>query len=221
LNDQNGNALSKYSENEQLALIIYGNKKPLSWNSPENKSDFYYLKTYVELVFQKLGYLVENLKQNEISDDIFAYGLSFSFGKDTLVNFGLIQKSMRKAFDIDNEVYFADFNWDLLMKHLPQRKQFSPIAKFPEVKRDLALLVDKTVGFSQIKDLAFKSEKQLLKNVSIFDVYEGEKLGEGKKSYAVSYILQDESKTLTDKQIDKIISKFIQVYETELGAVIR
>jgi phenylalanyl-tRNA synthetase beta chain len=218
---QNGNALSKYSEKEQLALFIYGNKKPLSWNSSEIKSDFFHLKTFVELVFEKLGYDLNTLKQNEMFDDIFAYGLSYSHGKDTIVSFGLVHKSLRKEFDIENEVYYAVFEWDLLMKYLPVRKQFSPLAKFPEVKRDLALLVDKNISFAKIKDLACKSERQLLKSVSIFDVYEGEKLGEGKKSYAVSYILQDENKTLTDKQIDKIMGKFIQLYETELGAKIR
>jgi len=218
---QETNNLSKYNEKEQLALFIYGNKKPLSWNSPESKSDFYHLKSWVEMVLSKLGYGVENLKHNEISDNIFSFGLSYCLGKDILVNFGLIQKSLRKAFDIENEVYYAEFEWDKVMKYLPARKQFSPISKFPEVKRDLALLVDKNVSFAKIKEIAFKSERQILKSVSIFDVYEGEKLGEGKKSYAVSYILQDENKTLTDKQIDKIMSKFINAYKTELGAMIR
>jgi phenylalanyl-tRNA synthetase beta chain len=221
LSGKNGNSLSKYLENEHLALIVHGNKRPLSWNSPEMRSDFYFLKSYVDLVFEKLGFKPEELKQLEIADDIFAYGLCYELNSRQLVKFGLVNKNMRKTFDIENEVYYADFEWDLLMKYLPPVKQFIPVPKYPEVRRDLALLVDKDVAFAQIKDIAYKAERQLLKHVSIFDVYEGEKLGEGKKSYAVSYILQDEFKTLTDKQIDKIMAKLIQAYERELDAKIR
>jgi phenylalanyl-tRNA synthetase beta chain len=218
---KNGNALTKYHEREQLALYIYGNKKPVSWNTPETKTDFYFLKTYTELVFEKLGFRVESLKADEIKNEIFQYGLSYSIGNRLLVSFGALQKKLCKSFDIENEVYYACFEWEELLKHLPPVAQFRPIARFPEVRRDLALLVDKDVSFGKIKELALKTERQLLKSVSIFDVYEGEKLGEGKKSYAVTYILQDEFKTLTDKQIDKIMDKFVYLYEKELGAKIR
>lgn len=221
LSGKNGNSLSKYIEKEHLALFVHGNKKPLSWNSPEMRSDFYFLKSFVDLVFEKLGFNPEEMKQLELTDEIFSYGLSYGINSKQLVKFGLVNKKISKVFDIENEVYYADFEWDLLMKYLPPVKQFIPVAKYPEVRRDLALLVDKSVAFSKIRELAYKAERQLLKHVSIFDVYEGEKLGEGKKSYAVSYILQDEFKTLTDKQIDKIMNKFVQVYETELGAKIR
>ncbi len=220
-NQKKADNLDKYIENEHLALFIYGNKNSLNWNSPENKSDFYSLKSFVELVFNKLGYHVENLKQVEISDDIFSYGLSYEINEKQLVKFGNVQKAVRKAFDIENDLFYADFSWDLMMKFLPQTAQYIPISKYPEVKRDLALLVDKNISFSAIKDIAYKTERQLLKQVSIFDIYVGEKLGEGKKSYAVSYIIQDEYKTLTDKQIDKIMNKLIQAYEAQLGAKIR
>lgn len=217
----NGNNLSKYREEEHLALFIAGDKKNINWNSPAVKSDFYQIKSFAELILIKMGYKIDALKQTEISNDIFSYGLSYELNNKTLVEIGLVEKSLRKAFDIENEVFYADFAWDLLIKYLPASKQFQPISKYPEVKRDLALLVDKKVTFSKIKELAYKAERQLLKNVSIFDVYEGDKLGENKKSYAVSFILQDDNKTLNDKQIDKIMNKLIQSYERELEAKIR
>ncbi len=220
-NDGNGHVLAKYNEEEHLAIVITGDEKNVNWNSPAAKSDFYHLKAYAELVLTKLGYNIENLTQKEISGETFAYGLCYELNKKVLVKFGSIQKTLRKAFDVESEVFYADFSWDLLMKYLSGTKQFKVISKYPEVKRDLALLVDKKVSFAQIKEIAQKAERQLLKSVSIFDVYEGKNIEEGKKSYAVSFILQDENKTLTDKQIDKIMNKLIQTYERELNATLR
>lgn len=217
----NANSLSKYQEEEHLSFFIAGDKKKINWNSPSVKSDFYHLKSFVELVLTKMGYQLDLLKQNEIANDVFSFGLSYELNAKILVEFGLVHKTLRKAFDIENEVFYADFSWDLLIKYLPAKKKFQTISKYPEVKRDLALLVDKKITFERIKDLAYKAERQLLKNVSIFDVYEGDKLGENKKSYAVSFILQDDFKTLNDKQIDKIMNKLIQVYSKELEAKIR
>jgi phenylalanyl-tRNA synthetase beta chain len=216
-----GNSLSKYHEENHLALFISGDKKAVNWNSPIANTDFYQIKSFVEIVLTRLGYQLEKLRQSEIANDIFAYGLSYKINDNQLVEFGLLKKEIRKAFDIENEVFYADFSWNKLMKFLPAAKQFTPISKYPEVKRDLALLVDKKTTFGTIKDLAFKAERQLLKSVSIFDIYEGDKLGENKKSYAVSFILQDENKTLTDSQIEKIMNKLIQTYQRELEAVIR
>ena len=219
--DTNGHVLAKYKEEEHLAIIVSGDQKEVNWNSPTSKSDFYHLKAYVDLVLAKLGYDTEALKQIEISGETFAYGLCYELNNKALVKFGAIQKTIRKAFDVESDVFYADFSWDLLMKYLPGNKQFQVISEYPEVKRDLALLVDKKTSFAQIKELAKKTERQLLKSVSIFDVYEGKNIEEGKKSYAVSFILQDENKTLKDKQIDKIMSKLIQTYERELNAKIR
>jgi len=123
--------------------------------------------------------------------------------------------------DIDQDVFYADFEWEKLLQILPKTKKYKALAKFPEVKRDLALLIDENISFKQIKNLAFKTETNFLKKVSIFDVYKGDKLGIGKKSYAISYVLQDEDKTFTDKQIEKIMQRFIDVYKKELNAVIR
>lgn len=216
-----GNTLNKYYEENHLAVFITGNKNNANWNIGSEKSDFYGLKTYTEQVLKRLGYSIESFKTEEISNDIFDFGLSYQFGNKSFVQFGLVSNKLRKSFGLDKEVYYADFNWDVLMNKLPGVTQFKAISKFPEVSRDLALLVDKSVKFSRIKELAFKSERKLLKKVSIFDIYEGEKLGEGKKSYAVNFILQDEFKTLKDKQIDKIMNNFIRVFEKELGAKLR
>ncbi|RLD73393.1 MAG: phenylalanine--tRNA ligase subunit beta, partial [Bacteroidetes bacterium] len=210
-----------YYEENHLALFITGNKDTANWNVSTQKSDFYELKAYTDQLLKNLGYSVEKFKLEEIANDIFDYGLSYQLANKTFVNFGLVSKSLRKSFDIDGDVFYADFNWDILMNKLPKTKQFQAISKFPEVSRDLALLVDKSVKFSQIKELAFKSERKLLKKVSIFDIYEGEKLGVDKKSYAINFIIQDEFKTLKDKQIDKIMNNLIRVYEKELGAKLR
>ena len=217
----NGSNLAKYLEDTHLAIYIAGDKKEINWNSPAVKTDFYQIKSFVEVVLTRMGFQIENLKQTEIANDIFAYGLSYQINKNELVEFGLLTKEIRKAFDIESEVFYADFSWNNLMKFLPGTKVFTPISKYPEVKRDLALLVDKQITFGAIKELAYKSERQLLKSVSIFDIYEGDKLGADKKSYAVSFIIQDEHKTLTDNQIDKIMNKLMQTYQKELGATIR
>jgi len=215
------NTLNKYYEENHLALFITGNKNNANWNISTEKSDFYGLKTYTEQILKRLDYSIESFKTEEISNDIFDYGLSYQLGNKTFVQFGLVSNKLRKSFGLDKEVYYADFNWDVLMNKLPGVTQFKAISKFPEVSRDLALLVDKSIKFSKIKELAFKSERKLLKKVSIFDIYEGEKLGEDKKSYAVNFIIQDEFKTLKDKQIDKIMNNFIRVFEKELGAKLR
>ncbi len=204
-----------------MALFISGNKNNVNWNKTTEESDFYELKAYTEQVLKGLGYSIGNFKVEEISNDIFDYGLKYQLGQKTFVDFGLVSKPLRKLFDLDRDVFYADFNWDVLMDKLPKTKQFQAISKYPEVSRDLALLVDKSVKFSQVKELAFKTERKLLKKVSIFDIYEGEKLGENKKSYAINFIIQDELKTLKDKQIDKIMNNLIRVYEKELDAKLR
>lgn len=220
-NNTDENTLNKYYEENHLALFNSGNKNNANWNAGSEKSDFYDLKSFIGHVLRRLGYSIDDFNIEETSKDIFDFGLSYSLNNKTFVHFGLVSNKLRKSFNIDKEVFYADFNWDLLMKKLPKTTQFKAISKFPEVSRDLALLLNKPVNFSQIKELAFKSERKLLKKVSIFDIYEGKELGEGKKSYAVNFILQDEFKTLKDKQIDKIMNKLIHVFEKELGAKLR
>ena len=149
-------------------------------------------------------------------------GLALSLGKNKLVDFGLVKKSILKPFDISQDVLFANFYWDTILNMLKHNKiVFKNIPKYPEVKRDFALLLDNSVTFDAIYKIARQSEKQLLKNVNLFDVYQGKNLPHGKKSYAVSFTIQDENKTLTDKQIDKIMSKLQANFENQLGAELR
>lgn len=222
--NNNANAekpLDKYSEQEHLAVVMSGEAKEASWNTVVENSDFYHLKSYVEQVLRKLNYNIETIDQKEINNDVYSYGLSYILNGKTLVELGLVNKAIQQYFDTNNQVFYADFSWDNLMKYYSETKRFTPISKYPEVKRDLALLVNSDTRFADIKALAQKTERKLLKSVSIFDVYEGKNIEKGKKSYAVSFILQDDNKTLKDKQIDKIMNKFMQTFEKNLGAVIR
>jgi len=216
------NPLKKFEETRQTAIFITGNKTPESWVNKQKPTTFFYLKSFVENMLEKLGIDLNHMQQNEVKKDIFSDGLTYLVNNKTLVDFGFVNKKILKTFDIDAPVYYAEFNWDNLLKVTSKHSiRFTEITKYPEVRRDLALLIDKEVRFNHIKELAYKTEKKLLKQVSLFDVFEGEKLGTNKKSYAVSFILQDENKTLTDKQIDKIMNNFIRVFEKELSAKIR
>jgi len=219
---ENENPLKKFKENRQTAIFITGNKTTESWVNKQEPATFFYLKSFVENILEKLGIDSNQMQQNEVKKDIFSDGLTYSVNNKILVDFGFVNKKILKTFDIDVPVYYAEFNWDNVLKVTATHHiRFTEIPKYPEVRRDLALLIDKEVRFNQIKELAYKTEKKLLKKVSLFDVFEGEKLGNHKKSYAVSFILQDEHKTLTDKQIDKIMNNFIRVFEKEIGAQIR
>lgn len=219
--EEEGNNLNKYFENKRLNLFITGNKQEVNWISPEKPTSFYQIKTFAETVLDSLNFDLDKLKVTEVENDIFSYALSLGIKKKVLVTFGSISKKLLKEFDIDSEVFYADFNWDMITNNLPKMPVFKELPKYPEVRRDLALLLDKEITFAQVKEIAQQTEKKLLKKVSIFDVYEGKNLGENKKSYAVSFIIQDEEKTLTDKQIDKIMQKLIKNYENKLSAVIR
>ena len=219
-----GKTYHQYSENREeqkhLSLFVTGNKSEERWNSAANPSDFFYLKGTVEAVLERLG--LNRLKSSPTKSDVISEGMSLSLGKKKLVDFGLVKKSVLKHFGISQNVLFADFNWDNVIEMAKHNKiKFTEIPKYPEVRRDFALLLDHSVSFEDIHTIAKQTEKQLLKNVNLFDVYEGKNLPEGKKSYAVSFTLQDEHKTLNDKQIDKIMSKLQANFEGKLGAELR
>ena len=219
-----GKTYHQYSENREeqkhLSLFVTGNKSEERWNSVANPSDFFYLKGTVEAVLERLG--LNRLKSSPTKSDVISEGMSLSLGKKKLVDFGLVKKSILKHFGISQNVLFADFNWDNVLEMAKHNKiKFTEIPKYPEVRRDFALLLDQSVSFEDIHTIAKQTEKQLLKNVNLFDVYEGKNLPEGKKSYAVSFTLQDEHKTLNDKQIDKIMSKLQANFEGKLGAELR
>ncbi|MCD6113033.1 MAG: phenylalanine--tRNA ligase subunit beta [Bacteroidales bacterium] len=213
------NVLSKYSEVKHLSIFITGQKNTNSWKNPEEQLDFYYLKATVNNILKRLGI---NYKIQEISTEIFSEGLSYSYKKKTITEFGQVSKKILKIFGIKQPVFYADINWDVILENLKfQKTNYKEVSKFPEVRRDLALLIDKKIKFADIKNLAFETEKNILKSVSLFDIYEGDKIDSDKKSYAVNFILQGKNKTLTDKIIDKTMNKFIKVFETKLNARIR
>ena len=207
-------------ENKHLSLFVTGSKFAENWNSENSRGSFFYIKGIIERIFERLGIL--SLKTGEVKADIFSEGISISAGKSKLVEFGVVKKSITKHFGIQQEVLFADFNWDMVQQAAKSQKTvFKSIPKFPAVKRDFALLVDNKIDYKQIEEIAIQTEKRLLQSVNLFDVYQGEKLPEGKKSYAVSFKFQDEHNTLTDKKVDKIMQKLQQRFEKELQAELR
>ncbi len=210
----------KRIENKHLSIIVSGYKTDESWKAVQQTSDFFYLKGIVTSVLERLG--LTKLKTTPITNDLFSEGISLSLGKTKLVDFGVVKKSVLKHFSISQEILYADFNWDSVLEYAKHNKiKFQDIPKFPEVRRDFALLLDNTIKFEEIYTLAKQTEKQLLKNINLFDVYEGKNIAKGKKSYAVSFTFQDEKKTLTDKQVDKIMNKLQHNFESKLGAELR
>lgn len=222
-NKKDGEVLSAYSEDYHLGLWLTGNKHAQSWTLPEQKTGIFELKAYFENILRRSGVNVSQLIINDYSDDLFSEALAVYNPKgEKIAVYGIIHPKICKKTDIDQEVFYADINWSLLIKEVANvRVQYSEISKFPEVKRDLALLLDKTVKFADIEKIAFETERKILKKVNLFDVYEGKNIEAGKKSYAVSFILQDETKTLTDNQIDGIMKKLLSNFESKLGAKLR
>lgn len=210
----------QYLETKRLCVFVTGNKKLESWNAKPQSVDFYTIKGCVMAILERLNIPVIT---KEYTGDLFSYGMQLNWNKKKLVEFGSIAKSILKQMDIKQEVYYADFNWDLVQEAVITGKllMYKEVPKFPEVRRDLALLIDKAVQFEQLQQLAYQTEKGFLKEVNLFDVYEGDKLPAGKKSYALSFILQDENATLTDKQIEKIMEKLMKAYQEKAGAEIR
>lgn len=222
-NKKEDETLSAFSEDYRLALWVCGNRVENNWAHANEKSTVYELKAYVENVLHRLGVNDKKIIFGNLSNDLYDAGLSITTTSGRqLGTLGIVNHKICKAMDIDFEVYYAELSWTLLMKETKKNKvTFSEISKFPAVKRDLALLIDKSVKFAEIEKIASDSERKLLKEVSLFDVYEGKNLPAGKKSYAVSFYLQDETKTLNDKQIDAIMKKIQTNLEQKLGAQLR
>jgi phenylalanyl-tRNA synthetase beta chain len=216
------NPIRNYREEEHLALFVTGDKEAANWSNPAGKTSFFLLKSYAENILKRMGFSVLNLKAEGFSNAVISEGIQYSINGKKLVEFGVVSGKTLKSFSIENPVYFADFYMDVLFIELKNNKVlFAELPKYPEVRRDLALLLDKNVQYNQLRDLAFRSERKLLQSVDLFDVYEGKGVPEGKKSYALSYILRDDEKTLNDKQIEKIMQKLVSTYERELGAQLR
>lgn len=206
-------------ENSHLTVFMTGNKVPENWTKSSITTDFFLFKGYILAIFNRLG--ITKLTPESVETDIFAEGLAYKIGNSNLVEFGTVKKSILKNFNIKQEVFYADINWKSVIKQLSSNIKFVEIPKYPEVRRDLSLLIDNNVTFKDIYDLSRETEKNLIKNVYLFDVYQGENLPEGKKSYTISFTILDNSKTLTDIQIDKIMNKLILNFESKLGATLR
>lgn len=209
-----------YKENQRLSVFLSGSKNAESWNSKSINSDFYNLKSAVDLIIGRLN--IKGLASSETTNPELSSGISYRKGEKVLVEFGAVSKKSLKKLDVSSEVFYADFDWDLIVRSVRNNKiSYAEVSKFPSVRRDLSMLLNKDISFEQLKQIAQKTERGLLKEINVFDVYVGDKLPEGKKSYALSFLLQDEEKTLTDKQIDAIMQKLILNFEKQAGAEIR
>jgi len=211
-----------YWEEEHLGLFLTGIKENENWTEKERETSFFSVKTYAENILKRLGLSTNQMQISEIENELFSEVLSYSYNNKVLLNLGIIAKKWLKKFDIENSVYYADFNWDnVFILHKKHKVLFEELPKFPAVRRDLALLIDKTVKFEQIKETAFKVERKILREVDLFDVYEGKGVADDKKSYAVSFILRDDKGTLNDKLIEKTMQKLVDTFNREFGAELR
>jgi phenylalanyl-tRNA synthetase beta chain len=213
-----------YLEANHLALYITGNKNLHRWNSAPAAADFFYLKAYTENIFTRLGIdsYSEKITAENLDDKIFSFGIRLSSDKKILVSYGSLNRGILKQFDISEPVFYADFHWDTLSEIASDHSvSFAELPRFPQVKRDISMIVDKQTSYDSIRTLAYQTEKNLLRSVNLFDLYQGENIPAGKKSCALSFILRDDTKTLTDAEIDSVVGKLINAYEKKLGAVVR
>lgn len=209
----------KYKENKHLGVWMTGNRQSESWASPSTALAFHDLALVVQKVLKAMK--VGKFDTQEADSSVFQYGLTYLINKKPVVSLGLVKSQLAKLADVKQAVFYADFDWEYLLKQYSGKVAFVEIPKFPEVRRDLSIVIDSEVKFEQVSAIATKTEKSLLQNINAFDVYAGEKLDKGKKSYSVSFTLLDKEKTLTDDVIDKTMQRLIAAYEKELGALIR
>ncbi|GHT66200.1 phenylalanine--tRNA ligase beta subunit [Bacteroidia bacterium] len=217
-----GNVTERYAEERHLALFITGLEEEKNWNNTAQTSNFFTLKNVIERLLANYGINFSTLQPNTLPNDIFADGIAYKLLGKPFLELGIVADKWCRAVDVKQEVYFVQLRWNVLLQHVEkQRVVYEELPKYPEVRRDLALLLDKQITFEQLHRTALKTEKKLLKKVSLFDVYEGEKLPEGKKSYALSFVLQDNDKTLKDNDIDSVMNNLARVFEKEFGATLR
>ncbi len=211
----------RYSEMPRLALWLTGLREKPNWRTPAKESDFYLLKTYVDNILKRLNYSLDQFQTDESQNELLNYGLEYKLNDKTAVFFGAVSNKLLRIFEIEQPVYFAEFDWNLLLENQQKEIKFKPLPKFPSVRRDLALLLDENIKYQQVVDIIRKTEQKLIEEINIFDVYKGKNIPEGKKSYAISIILRDPNKTLTDKHVDKTIKRIVAALEKELGATLR
>ncbi len=211
-----------YSEKQLLAIALTGNMNEKRWNAPEMQSGFFHLKGYIEMVLSRFGISRHDTVATEDKEGWFAEGIRYTSGSLEVASFGKVSRKYLAMFDIRQEVFYGEIIWENILRLIKSHTiRYSELPKYPWVRRDLALLLDKSVRFSQISDLAFKTEKNILHEVDLFDLYESESIGKDKKSYAVSFILRDDRQTLTEKNIEKTMGALIKAFERELGATLR
>jgi phenylalanyl-tRNA synthetase beta chain len=214
--------LAPYSETYTLGILVSGQSNEQSWNVKACQSDFYSLKVYAEKLLSRFGVNINNAQIEPLESDLYREAVRYVFNGKRLFDIGIVAKKIRTMLDVKQEVYFLEMDFDRMIKMAKGAKVAAKeLSKYPEVRRDLALLVDKNVTFRQLRDLAFKTERKLLKKVGLFDVYEGDKLPEGKKSYALNFVLEDTTKTMTDTVIEKVMSSLIAQFDAQLGAKVR
>ncbi len=210
---------TKYNEQSRLSITLTGNKYPESWLQKNQPVAYHDLASAVQLVLNL--FRVKAFETQPADPTLFQYGLTYLVNKKPLVSLGLVQPKLAKLVDLKQPVFYADFDWQALLKLTTTKARYEEVVRFPDVRRDLSLVLDKGVTFEQISRLARQTERKLLRSVNVFDVYEGEKVGDGKKSYSVSFLLQDQTQTLNDTTIDKTMQRLMAAFEQELGAVIR
>ncbi len=214
--------VERFEEQLHMGIFLSGNSQPGNWVQKPGTSSFYVLKSHVESVLVKLGINPMSLESTVLDNPDFSEGQAYLLNGKPLLEFGVVSSKLLKQFDIDQQVFAAEFNWDRILYSLTKHRiLFTPLPRFQVVLRDFSMVLDKQVTFESLRSLAFKTERKLLKNVTLFDVYDGEKIEKGKKSYALSFTLLDENKTLTDKQIDKVMLNLARAFEKEFGAKIR
>ena len=216
------NHLAAYSEEYRLAIAVTGIATPQSWNTKPEKASFFTLRAVAEKLLRRFGIDIYALKSEPTQSDLFAEGLTMSLNGKELLQIGVVSGKLRRLTDVKQEVYYLEMNFDALVRSTKKHRiAAEELSKFPEVKRDLALLVDRDVTFAALRSVALATERKLLKNVSLFDVYEGDKLPEGKKSYALSFILEDKTRTLDDKTIERVMANLTRQFEQQCGAQVR
>ena len=216
------NHLAAYGEEYRVAIGVTGVATPQSWDAKPQKASFFTLRATAEKLLRRFGLDIYQLKSESVKNDLFGEALELQLNGKPLATIGVVSAKIRKQFDIKQEVYFMEMNFDLLVKSTKKHRiQAEELSKFPEVKRDLALLVDQSVSFSALREVALATERKLLKRVSLFDVYEGDKLPAGKKSYALSFILEDKTRTLDEKSIERVMQNLQRQFEQKCGAQVR
>jgi phenylalanyl-tRNA synthetase beta chain len=216
------NTLPGYNEHERLAIWVTGKREPESWRTGGEKSDIFDVKMAVHAILMRLGFDISALNQSVFSDDLFEEGIEYVLQNETLVKFGTLRKKEIKRFDLKLDVGYADFAWETAIKMITGNKvSYAEVPKFPEVRRDLALVLDPQVTYEELEKAAYQAERKILRSVSLFDIYQGDKIAAGKKSYAVSFLLRDDEKTLTDQVIEKTMEKILRSFEEKFHATLR